>query len=144
MSLKNIKTVLITATVITSFALSGCASVNTENIKDEVKTTEETAVEETENQNELVEPQIVEIAGVDKTTQTGTVGQVFVVNVPEVEAGEWSATSSNPNVAVFVKGSSSASSVINPSFDIVGSGMSQILMTNSSTGATISFDIIAG
>lgn len=72
---------------------------------------------------------------------TAVVGQGININVPEAEVADWTGTSSDPNVVQFLPGGVQGQAITNPGLASMGAGKSDVTLTNSKTGQTVSFSV---
>ncbi|WP_378147639.1 hypothetical protein ACFJGV_06135 [Cnuibacter sp. UC19_7] len=89
----------------------------------------------------MVAPIIVAVADVDGTTVTVPLGNALVLTSDTEPLGDWTAQVSDPAVLRFEPGSTSGSAQFNPGFESLSAGTTDVTMSNSSTGTSVSFTV---
>ncbi|ARJ06079.1 hypothetical protein B5808_13255 [Cnuibacter physcomitrellae] len=89
----------------------------------------------------VVAPIIVAVSDVDGTTVEVPLGNALVLTSDTEPLADWTAEVSDPSVLRFEPGSSSGSAQFNPGFEALATGSTEVTMSNSSTGTTVTFTV---
>ena len=89
----------------------------------------------------VIAPVSVALDEVDGTTVTVQVGNVVNLTGDDETFADWTADVDDPGVVSFVGGRTDGSATFNPGLKALEVGDSDVTLTNSSTGATVSFEV---
>lgn len=89
----------------------------------------------------VIAPVSVALDEVDGTTVTVQVGNVVNLTGDDETFADWTADVDDPEVVSFVGGRTDGSATFNPGLKALEVGDSDVTLTNSSTGATVSFEV---
>ena len=122
------------------FSLAGCSSgTSTETPETDTDVVEEVIEESPEGEGtQVLPPQIVDPEELQGASFEVTAEQPLVINADD--PAEWTGTTTDTTVAVFVPGSDDGTTVFNPGFEAVGPGETVASVT-SPDGDTYDFTI---
>ncbi|WP_448656595.1 hypothetical protein [Microbacterium lacticum] len=89
----------------------------------------------------MIAPVSVPITEVDGTTVTVQVGNVVNLTGDDETFADWTAEIDDPEVVSFVDGRTDGSATFNPGVKALEVGDSDVTLTNSSTGQSVSFEV---
>ena len=100
----------------------------------------------TQASSSALPPVIVEIGSLDGTTVELTEGSTIDVTGDEETYTDWTAEIADPAVVSFTPGRDEGGAQFNPGFEALAVGSTEVTMSNSSSGETLTFtiDVVAG
>jgi hypothetical protein len=95
----------------------------------------------TEASSSALPPVIVEIGSLDASTVEVTEGSAIDVTGDNETYTDWTAEIADPEIVSFTPGRDEGSAQFNPGFQALAVGSTEVTMTNSSSGETLTFTI---
>jgi hypothetical protein len=99
----------------------------------------------TEGSSSALPPVIVEVGSLDGTTVEVPEGGAIDVTGDDETYTDWTAEIADPAIVSFTPGRDDGSAQFNPGFDALAVGSTEVTLTNSSSGETLTFtvDVVA-
>jgi hypothetical protein len=95
----------------------------------------------TEASSSALPPVIVEVGSLDGSTVEVPEGGAIDVTGDDETYTDWTAEIADPAIVSFTPGSDDGSAQFNPGFDALAVGSTEVTLTNSSSGETLTFTI---
>jgi hypothetical protein len=89
--------------------------------------------------SQLVGPVVVDVAAIDGTEVMVTAGQMIDITTGDLDPTMFTATVANSDVATFTAGGTAGSATSNPGITGVAAGTTNVVLTDSATGAEYNF-----
>ena len=123
------------------FGLSACTTSSEESKESSKVETSEVATSTPVETPQVLSPLTKSLDELKDAQLTAVVGQGVNINVPEADVANYTATSSDPAVAVFTPGGVQGSAVTNPGLTALAAGQTTITLTNTVTNAVTTFTL---
>ena len=91
--------------------------------------------------SQVIAPIIVDTADLNGTTVDLPLNNVMDIVVPADTEADWTASVADPSILEFVAGGSDGSATFNPGIKPLKAGSTEVTLTNSVTGDTVTFTV---
>lgn len=114
-----------------TLGLTACSSASTDS-----------ASTDTSSQaSQVIAPIIVDTADLNGTTVDLPLNNVMDINVPADTEADWTATVADPSILEFTAGGTDGGATMNPGIKPLKAGSTEVTLTNSKTGDTVTFTV---
>lgn len=122
-------------------ALTGLVACSSSSADDPSSSTA-TASSQTSSSS-VVAPIIADLTSIDGTTITASVGRSIDLTGDTDTFADWTATISPSGILAFTPGRTEGSARFNPGIEVLATGNASVTLTNSTTGKSVSFTVVA-